>query len=267
MIHEYSGPYLDIVGRLHRDLVREGQDVDVGTWHAQDVSGQPHLVSQELRNVIVDFIPAPTVEGLQKQVRPNLPWAEEHFIERISGEPMNPPPSHVLWPWAQHNTRHQDDEAKFSHTYPERYWPKWAGEPWDAREESISVDWEPRHGIRYEYGDLLDVVKMLIDQRHTRQAYLPVWFPEDTGAVHGERVPCSLGYHFLVRRGYLYVNYFLRSCDFRRHFSDDMYHTARLLQWMGNQLHVTIGSMTTFISSLHIFHGDLPAMRKEMERP
>ena len=53
------------------------------------------------------------------------------------------------------------------------------------------------------------------------------WIPEDTGAHHGERVPCTLGYHFIRRDDYLHMFYFIRSCDYIRHFRDDIYLAMR----------------------------------------
>ena len=67
-----------------------------------------------------------------------------------------------------------------------------------------------------DYGDLDDVVTLLTNDPLTRQAFLPMWFPEDTGVVHGTRVPCSLGYHFMQRDGRLSITYYIRSCDIVR---------------------------------------------------
>src|SRR3954468_15378336 len=91
-------------------------------------------------------------------------------------------------------------------------------------------------GIRYDYGDLQDVVDMLVRSPYTRQAVLPVWFPEDTGAVHGERVPCTLIYHWMLRDGRLHCFYDIRSCDFVRYFRDDVYFAMRLTQWLIEQV-------------------------------
>jgi thymidylate synthase len=70
----------------------------------------------------------------------------------------------------------------------------------------------------------------------TRQAYFPIFFPEDTGAVHGGRIPCTLGYHFLLRSGLLHCWYEIRSCDAVRHFRDDLYLATRLVQWVVAEL-------------------------------
>jgi thymidylate synthase len=76
-----------------------------------------------------------------------------------------------------------------------------------------------------------------------------------------------------MRDGCLNCNYFIRSCDFLRYFRDDAYLTCRLTQWMVQQFRdlsglehevqgVVPGRLTMFISSLHVFEGDLPQMRR-----
>jgi thymidylate synthase len=111
-----------------------------------------------------------------------------------------------------------------------------------------------------------------LNDPETRQAYLPVWFPEDTGVVHKERVPCTLGYHFIQRMGYLHCTYYIRSCDFVRHFRDDLYLSLRLQLWMLNQLQsirktenfdwqlVKPGMFVFHCVSMHCFENDYPAI-------
>jgi thymidylate synthase len=230
-------------------------------------------VTQEMSNVVLIYdIPA-TRQTLEAEVQPNMPWAEDHFQERVSGEPLNPPPSYEWWPFNKNKDAFQKDE-KFSHTYPERFWPKRASA---ELQEKVKV-WgeEPaniQHGVRYNYGDLDDVVNLLAKHPHTRQAWLPIWFPEDTGAVHGERVPCTLGYHFMLRGGRLHCHYVIRSVDFLRHFRDDVYMAARLTQWVLDELksktkevewnEVTPGVLTMTMFSLHVFKGDKYYMEKK----
>jgi hypothetical protein len=276
-----DGGYAHTVRALRTRLLA-APEVDVGEWHSQKVEGIPQLVTRELRDVTLSF-PLPslateemnTETALQHLIEPNLPWAEEHFLERVGGIPLNPPPSAANWPYAQAgHAAHTDEEEKFSHTYPERMWPKFAN-----RERcGESGDWlapGPIHGIRFHYGDLADVVQLLRRSPYTRQAYLPIWFPEDTGAVHKERVPCSLGYHFLFRDGKLNVTYMIRSCDFVRHFADDVYMAARLCQWICEQLPgggwldevppiIDLGDLTMHTMSMHIFQGDVVKLEREI---
>lgn len=246
--------------------------VDVGTWQSQDVRDRPEMVSYELSHVRLEIMIATTYQPkLAICTGANLPWAEDHFQERVSGLPLNPPPSESYWPFAvKGNAEHKHDQ-KFSHTYPERFWPKHAGGITGLSQPPLGG----HYGIRFKYGDLSDVVNQLIKTPQTRQAYLPVWFPEDTGAVHGERVPCTLGYQFLQRDGKMDIEYHIRSCDFMRHWRDDVYMAGRLLQWVCekvNEAHadpiqhlpaVKPHKLVMNIGSFHIFDGDRLMLKKQ----
>jgi hypothetical protein len=198
------------------------------------------------------FVPH-TLDKLREEIRPNLPWADDHFEERIDGHPLNPPPSNEWWPFNQKKNEMFKKEKKFSHTYPERLWPKYTSD------DPNSV----MRGIRYEYGDFGDVIDLLQREPYTRQAFLPMWFPEDTGSVHGERVPCTIGYHFMRRGDYLHMVYYIRSCDYLRHFRDDIYMACRKILWVLDTLkkrdpeiwgRVTPGYYAMHITSLHCFN-------------
>jgi len=245
----------------------------VGEWQSQKIDTPMH----ELLHVVVDMPIAETIEQAGEMTGARLPWAEDHFLERVSGEPLNPSPSEQWWPFRKKsadggtNEEHKSEGAAFSHTYPERIWPKWAGQRFDSA--------MPAHGIRFDYGDLDDVVNQLIKSPMTRQAYLPIWFPEDTGAVHGKRVPCTLGYHFIIRDGKLDISYFMRSTDLLRHYQDDIFMAMRLAQWVVqrinnhyaqlylNDYHQTgaypspedelqVGQLIFHTANMHIFEGD-----------
>ena len=237
----YNGSFNDIYNQITNDLSK-APDVNIGEWQA--IRGDiPQADTIEIEDVSFEVaLPAGAVTWAGK-VEPNLPWAEEHFWERVSRIPYNPPPSHVRWPYAQKDNEQHTKNEEFSHTYPERFWPKWAG----GHIQSM------REGIRYLWGDLDDVVHLLQERPGTRQAYLPVWFPEDTGAVDGQRVPCTLGYHFLIRNGRLKIVYYIRSCDLYRHFRDDVYMAGRLGQWVAEMVEVETDRLVMHISSMHIF--------------
>lgn len=222
-------------------LKTRGAKVDAGHWQGVPTGGKPDLMTKELLNVSFGFQMPPSMGDAQKDIQPNLPWAEDHFQERVSGIPSNPGEEYMNWPWWRGQKQAYDSgiegAVKFSHTYQERFWPKRANghESWPSRDMLV--------GIRYEYGDLDDVIDLLRREPQTRQAYLPIFFPEDTGAVHGGRIPCSLGYHFLVRSGMLHCWYDIRSCDAVRHFRDDLYLATRLVQWVLAQLRGTYEEM------------------------
>lgn len=240
-------------------MENSSHEIHTEKWQSTDISKKPEAEMREVINVIFQVLTQPNLETYRLDIKPNLPWADNHFEqERVSGEPINPGQTWKDWPYSNSADKFRTEDDKFSHTYAERYWPKRA---------SDEAAW--LCGIRYKYGDLSDVVTLLEEQPQTRQAYLPVWFPEDTGVVHGERVPCTLGYHFMMRKGYFHVAYFIRSCDFVRHFRDDLYLTMRLHLWVLDRLRerdpetwatVKPGIFTFWAGSLHMFVNDYRKM-------
>lgn len=255
--------------------------VDANSWQSTKApQPMPELFNRSI-SFDLNGVDAPTL--LARAFRPNLPWADIHFYgERVSGRPLNPGRSWRIWPYAQSAAKHrvgqdEDEDPPFDHSYAERYWPKyagmtkggeWEGGPFEAPECLVPG---PIQGIRDEYGDLADLLHNLQKDPLTRQAYLPVWFPEDLmGARNGRRVPCTLGYHFIRRDDRLHIIYPMRSCDFVRHFRDDVYLTALLLVWVLRSLQkmdstnwrdVTTGTFTMHITSLHMFQQDQDNLR------
>lgn len=240
--------FFEAIAQTKRALTSWGQDVDTGHWQGVPTEGKPDLMTREILDWAFScpipsgpsFYLQDSVVALQELIGPNLPWAEDHFQERVEGVPTNPGEEYKNWPWwregSEKTTMRQINQTDvdqydlvFDHTYQERFWPKHAG-------ERVRAQIGPLEGIRYEYGDLEDVVDLLMREPMTRQAYLPIFFPEDTGAVHGGRIPCSLGYHFMLRNDRLHLWYEIRSCDYVRHFKDDVYLAARLLVWMLQRL-------------------------------
>lgn len=266
-------------------------------WQGADIADKPEMATHELTHVsfavdmgaelIKGVLPLPNdrtpvsgdwVVALQRDIRPNLPWADNHFEERVCGVPINPGTEWENWPYAKSAASFLDHRGMYNHNYMERYWPKFAGAnqlPTRTVDEWLEFGLHnpmerPHHGIMYNYGDLGDVVELLSTDPYTRQAYLPVWFPEDTGGG-SKRAPCTIGYHFLMRDGKLDINYHIRSCDFVRHFRDDLYLTARLLLWVIERAaekddrwrEVRPGRFLMQIGSLHVFRNDYLIMTRK----
>jgi len=258
------GSFATAIASVSNQMRDASFEVNGLKWQSIDVSTKPEMKMRECLNVSFQV----NTQGIDawshyhNDIKPNWPWAEDHFQERVAGEPLNPGEQWKNWPWALSADKFRTEGEKFSHTYMERYWPKLAGDDEHSTKGFL-------RGIRYPYGDLNDVVNHLLGDPLTRQAYLPVWFPEDTGVVHGERVPCSLGYHWILRNGYLHTTYYIRSCDFFRHFRDDLYLSIRLSIWLLRQLQETeqesdhrrwndvkLGFFTFHCVSLHMFIND-----------
>lgn len=248
----------DAISWSKERLLHHGYVVKTERWQGIE---SPDLMWETMNHSFQMVVPH-TLDELKQEVRPNLPWADDHFEERVSGLPLNPPPSHNWWPFAQKNNEKFGGTTKFSHTYPERIWPKYASE------EPNSV----MEGIRYQYGDFGDVLNLLEKEPYTRQAFLPIWFPEDTGTVHGERVPCTIGYHFMRRGDFFHIVYYIRSCDIIRHFRDDIYMACRKLMWLLDNLKerkpelwkdVKPGYFAMHITSLHCFNSEKGILKQK----
>jgi hypothetical protein len=263
-----------IKARAKYEFRRNSIKVHPPRWQGVDVSKRPEMTSYELLNFSFTLnLPRTDLEYYQRTIEPNLPWADDHFSERVCGWPLNPGTQWRNWPWANSADRFRDN-AIFNHTYMERLWPKYARfqgtteTPDDWRDfetfypESLAV--KGNRGIAWPYGDLASVVELLAAEPETRQAVIPLFFPEDTGKGDGGRKPCTLLYNFIMRNNRLHMFYPIRSCDFVRHFQDDVYLAVRLLLWMIEQCgnlndtwkSVKPGTLAMHCTSLHIFTND-----------
>lgn len=238
--------------------MQQGYGVQIkqaGIWQATELFKDQKM--NILRNVNLNMEIPPDKQWLQELTNADQPWSEIHFQERISGIPSNPGESYKIWPYNnfQANNDPYQDGKIFSHTYMERFWPKLA----NTKEKGYYI----HDGIRYKVGDLNDVISQLKNNSLTRQAYLPIFFPEDTGAVHKQRVPCTLGYLFEIWEGVLEVTYYIRSCDIFRHFRNDVYLTMRLAKHVADATGTSVGRLNMHIANLHLFQNDEYAFNKK----
>ena len=227
------------------ELYKWGEDIRTEKWQGketQDIHTMIEVLDLSFKAPVIESLPI-----LRAQIKPNLPWADDHFLERVGRVPLNPGNEYKNWPYYKgrpENDHYRTEGEKFTHSYMERIWA-----PTD------------KMGIRYKYGDFDDVVNLLHREPFTRQAYLPIWFPEDTGVKFGGRVPCTIGYWFLRRGNLLHITYHIRSCDFIRHLRDDVYLAARKQIWVLEELRrkdpswneVWPGNLIMHIGSLHCF--------------
>lgn len=261
---------------LSQRVIEGSYPIHTDFWQGENIREKPEA---EMREVFGEsfriFLNGVTdLDHWKKDIAPNLPWADDHFLERIGGEPLNPGEEWKNWPWSLSADRFRTQGEQFDHTYMERFWPKHAGHVTDcsprANDPESSCE-SPNRGIRFEYADLNDLIDHIAKDPLTRQAYLPIWFPED-GTCQG-RKPCTLGYWFLVRHGYMHLTYYIRSCDLLRHYSDDCYLAIRLLLHILRKLQerdeswkkVVPGSYTMHIGSLHVFINDYHFLKNHCE--
>lgn len=262
-------------------IMKSADRVPQSRWQGIDVSKDPAAACYEVTGVEfeVDLDGVEDLDHWRGQIGPNLPWADDHFAERVGGQPLNPGVEWRNWPWGKSAARFRDEDEQFNHTYMERFWPKYAGmfprgeiqDPMFSTPGLRGWPWVAHRGIRNEYGDLNDLVDLLCRDPYTRQAWIPLFFPEDTGWGDGGRKPCTLGYQFLVRNDRISVWYPLRSCDLVRHLRDDCYLAVRLLLWILDRCRsidwefwgrITTGTYSMHVTSLHVFENDMRDLRR-----
>lgn len=229
-------------------VISHGNKGEIGYWQGVD-----KFVKDPIKEMANLYMVCPMTNNkslLATETLADLPWAEDHFQERVNpknhDDALNPGEAYRWWPYAKFKNEGDDFarlNTKFSHTYMERFWPS------------------GKEGVRFEMGNWSRFVQNAIKNPNSRQLYFPIFYPEDTEAsFQGERIPCTLGYHFQLFGGYLHLSYFIRSCDLHKHFRNDVYLTIRLAQELKKLVpaykNVPLGNLNMWIGNLHCFIND-----------
>ncbi len=241
-------------------IVNRGFDGSIGYWQGVDNFKSDPI--KEMANLYIITPMTKSISTLAHETQADLPWAEDHFQERINPrnhkEALNPGYAYKYWPYANFKDKGDDfktqkdsEDEKFSHTYMERFWPP------------------KKKGIRFHMANWAKFIENAKDTPHSRQLYFPIWYPEDIEAsLQGERPPCTLGYHFQTFHGYLHLTYFIRSCDLHKHFRNDVYFTIRLAQELKAQVpaykNIPLGNLNMWVGNLHCFLNDQYKVKKWM---
>ena len=228
--------YLDFVeaqNEIKRDLAELGVSVHPETMQDIYVADNPDFETKELANYIyVVLDPDYTkIEGVHED------WVIAEWSDRLTGG-LNP--GHA---W---KTR-RDVWVPFLHS------------------KDRSGQLSPTAGrFAYTYSDRMGGkhLQFIIDElkRHptSRQLWLPVWDRLTDEKRRGEqRVPCSLGYWFVLRDKKLHLTYVMRSCDFHTHYPNDVALASIMLKFVADNTGHPVGTLTHFIGSLHVYAKDV----------
>ena len=119
-------------------------------WQGRNISGRPDMETYELLNhSSTVWLPDEDLEQYRKDIKPDLPWADDHFLERVSGYPLNPGTQWAKWRMGQGADSFREADGRFNHSYAERFWPKYAQKippsslPYEHPRPS-----EPHRGVR-----------------------------------------------------------------------------------------------------------------------
>jgi len=224
----------EAVSEVERDLKELAIIYQSTSVQDQDTSQNQGFLTHELMNYQYTISPL-TTEDIYLQSPPDVSvwrYIRKEFDERTSGLPLNPGSA-----WTEDEaywSTFLDSAGEFAYTYAERMW-------------RLNKD----------------VIEVLNGDPATRRAYLSIWNPDDTLlSMQGQdykRVPCSLGYHFMIRKNQLHMHYVMRSCDFVKHFRKDVILALLYMGWVRDGLDIEYqpGSFTHTIFSLHAFAKDL----------
>jgi hypothetical protein len=212
--------FVEVKSEVSRDLKELAVVYQSHNVQDMDVSKDPGYFTHELMNYSYTLLDPGLVTD---DYFP--PYYLQEFKERISNRPQNPG---LAWEEDREYWEQFLHDGKFDYTYSER--------------------------MAYV---LEGVYKLLVRDPNTRQAWLSIWNDRDHFATGRRRVPCSLGYHFMVRNEKLHLHYVMRSCDFAKHFEKDVILAIMLQVYMAQRLGREVGHFTHTIFSLHAFAKDL----------
>lgn len=228
----YGNAY-ELVSEMFRDLSEMGTIVKPKSYQNQNIEGKEEFQTKELRNYVYSLTRLPDIENLFLYGGDHG-WAQLEFVERVRvtmAEPINPGDAWKLRPevWRKFLV-----DGKFDYTYNER------------------LNWNQ---------NLARVEAELVRNPDTRQAWLPIFFPSDVEFYGGKkRIPCSLGYYFMVRDGKLSLTYIQRSADAVTHLGNDIYLAFKMMEYMARRVGVEPDILTHHIFSLHAYKKDWKAL-------
>lgn len=213
---------VDVTPLLVYRLFNQGTRTEVASINSVDTE-EPLVCFEELG---VSF----RITGWHDRVRnlenwgSNARFAEADFQDRLSVDPINPG-SALDYDISGVLSKYLNEYDRLRYTYSERMY--------------------------FQLECIIDVLKGKPD---TRQAFLSIWDPNlDIGVLEEERVPCSIGFHFLIREGKLNIIYYMRSCDVKSCLCNDIYTVTRLLEHVALEVGVGFGWVQFNVGSLHYF--------------
>jgi thymidylate synthase len=222
----YKSAY-EVFSEVLRDADEMGIIVKPKSYQNKNIEGLLGFETKELQMYSYTLTALPDPENLflfegQEARR----WADSEFAERVSVRVLNPGNAWLLrkWVWEEF----LDSNGKFDYSYNER--------------------------IRPNLERVMDELKRNPD---TRQAWLPIFWENDPHHIGGKkRVPCSLGYHFMVREGRLDMVYIQRSGDIVRHWGNDIYLAWSMKNFVAKQTGFEPGYLMHTTFSLHSYQRD-----------
>ena len=237
-------------GEIARDLKEMG--IEVENERMQDKEGS--FPTLELINYGYTVTKPHTI-----QLNPIQPWTGREWEDRLNGIEGSPSPLGTAWSSRSDNHMNWEQYLEYDGN------PLPQGITLDRmRQISPHAKNDPLR-FAYAYGErlalndqVLRVIRELRKNGPSRQLYISVWDPgTDIERIGVRRVPCSLGYHLMLRSGALHMTYTMRSCDFVTHWQNDCWLALHLLDYIAKKTGNSVGSFCQFINSFHVYSKDV----------
>lgn len=209
----------EAVNEIERDIMEMGIKVHPHTMQNKNVKDDKNYETLEVQNYSFTIMKLDDKDTLV----PNLKWCKEEFAERISSvQKVNP------------------------------------GTAWVLRKEVWEEFLNEKGEFDYSYHDRMNymeqvnhVIDELKNNPDTRQALIHVNFPEDCQWWQTKRIPCSVYYQLMIRRGKLDIIYCMRSSDYDTHFFNDIWLADELRNYIAKKVNIEPGLFHMNIGSLH----------------
>jgi len=231
----YKNAY-QLLSEIFRDLDEMGIIVKPKSYQNKKIEGLEEYETKEIMgySYMLTDLPDPEVLFLFEGNTAKR-WALEEFKERIMDKGfVNPGKAWKIREktWLPFLT----DDGEFDYTYNGR------------------LHWN--HNV-------LRIITELKRNPDTRQAWLPIFHPQDLHHLGGKkRIPCSLGYFFMVREGVLHLTYIQRSADAVAHFGNDIYLAWLMKEYIASKTGFKAGDLRHTIFSLHAYRKDWGTLEK-----
>lgn len=209
----------EAINEIERDIMEMGIKVHPHSMQNKNVRGDDNFSTKEVQNysfAILDTADKDTMVG------ECLEWCNAEFTERIDPNCVNPGEAYKIRKdvWTPFLTK----DNEFDYTYSER----------------INT-----------FDQLNRVIEELKANPDTRQAIIHIHYPHDVMSFQKARIPCSMYYQLMLRRGKLDIIYNMRSSDFDTHFRNDIWNAAELRDYIASKIKKPTGMLFMNVGSLH----------------
>lgn len=207
---------VEAINEIERDIMEMGIKVHPKTMQNKNVEGNEDYSTLEVQNYSFTILNTKDRDKITK----TLEWCHAELDERIF---------------------HEDN--------PGNAW-KLRKEVWEEFLDDGMFEYTYSHRIN-SHAQLHHVIKELKENPDSRQCIIHIHMSEDVEVMRKRRIPCSMYYQLMIRRGKLDIIYNMRSSDFDTHFTNDIWLAIGLRNYIAGKINIKTGIFMMNVGSLH----------------